>query len=577
MADQNSRGFRKFMLDPKSSVMTYIADNIPPEHMSHQQGSNGRLQNDPMNGQQPNVQDPNRLQQNQILNQNPQNQSQDSLMRPPLPNRPSQSNSPSLSPRPGYAQPVQSSQMPMNTPYIASNMSHANQGLNGYSGAQTHLPGVQSMSNIPMSQENMSQQGLQSQYSSLQNERPSIASVGQGPPPPGARRRNSPQSAPRLYHRMMLDFEITKKSFFAARSRKTTSLNNKRLPKAPTNNIIEHNVQEMTSTAYELESSSRRVWALRYEHSWEFEGYSDAGHQAVFSKWQAEYEMWADTVLDIQDGQILADAANPSKYGNMSMNRDAEEWDSQSRQARPGYQELNDEKRHHSPSMPQEQMPPHMSQQMSPQPQMPPQQQMPQLQNLSMGQPISPPQSIQNIQPPQSMPPGAYPQNVPLGEQNMPPQQQRQQSPRPPQMPMAQSPPPAMQNGPNLQPDQYNGPPNMLNTSNNSPAPNMQQPPNTQQPLQQNARPGQIPNIQQAQPRPPQQYPPQTQPGLPSGPAPNMHQQQQSNPGANQQGPLAPRNGMPNMGPRQNPSPRPGSQMPSSLQAGGPMLGVGRA
>ena len=577
MADQNNRGFRKFMLDPKSSVMTYIADNIPPEHMSHQQGSNGRLQNGPMNGQQPNVQDPNQLQQNQILSHNPQNQSQDGLMRPPLPNRPSQSNSPSSSPRPGYAQPVQSSQMPMNTPYIASNMSQANQGLNGYSGVQTQLPGLQSMSNLSMSQENMSQQGPQSQYSSLQNGSPSTASVGQGPPQPGARRRNSPQSAPRLYHRMMLDFEITKKSFFAARSRKTTSLNKKRLGKAPTDNILEHNTQEMTSTAYELESSSRRIWGLRYEHSWEFEGYSDAGHQAVFSQWRAEYEMWADTVLDIQDGQILADAANPSKYGNTSVHRDAEEWDSQSRQARSGYQELNDENRHQSPSVPQEQMPPHMSQQMPPQPQMP------QLQNLSMGQPMSPPQGIQNIQPPQSMPPGAYPQHLPIAEQNLPPQQQRQQSPQPPQMPTAQSPPPAMQNGPNPQPGQYDGPPNVQNMSDNSPAPNNL----PQSLLQQTARPGQTPNTQQQAPnRPPQQqqqqqqqqHPRQSQPGPPSGPAPNMHQyqqQRQPNLGANQQGP--PRDGMPNPGHRANPSPRPGSQTPSGLQAGGPMPGGGRA
>lgn len=223
MADQNTRGFRKFMLDPKSSVMTYIADNIPPEHISHQQGSNGRLQNGALNGQQPNVQDPNRLQQNQILSQNPQNQSQDAFMRPPLPNRPSQSNSQSSSPRPGYAQPVQSSQLPMNTPYIASNMSQADQGLNGYPGAQSQLPGSQSMSNLSLAQESMSQQGPQGQNSAIQNGSPSTAMMGQGPPQPGARRRNSPQSAPRLYHRMALDFEITKKAFFLAKSRKSHS------------------------------------------------------------------------------------------------------------------------------------------------------------------------------------------------------------------------------------------------------------------------------------------------------------------------------------------------------------------
>lgn len=221
MADQNNRGFRKFMLDPKSSVMTYIADNIPPEHMPHHQGSSGRLQGGPMNSQQSSLQDPNRLQQNQILSQTPQNQSQDDFMRPPLPTRPSQSNSQSASLRPGYAQPVQNPQMPTNTPYLASNVSQANQGLNGYAGAQSQLPGSQSMSDLSMAQETMSQQGPQSQFLSVQNGTPSTATLGQGPPQPGARRRNSPQSAPRLYHRMMLEFEITKNAFFLAKSRKS--------------------------------------------------------------------------------------------------------------------------------------------------------------------------------------------------------------------------------------------------------------------------------------------------------------------------------------------------------------------
>ena len=305
----------------------------------------------------------------------------------------------------------------------------------------------------------------------------------------------------------------------------------------------------MTSTAYELESSSRRLWGLRYEHSWEFEGYSEAGHQAVFSKWQAEYEMWADTVLDIQDGQILADAANPSKYGNTSMHGDAEGWDSHSRPARSGFQEQNGENRQHNPSTPQEQIPHQMSQQI------PPQQQLPQLQNLSMGQPMPPVQSMQNHQPPQPMPPGSFPQSGPpptFSDQNVPPQQ-RQQSPQPPQMAMSQSPLPNMQNGPNMQPNQFNGSPNMQNIPP-GPAPNSQQPPNMH-----NMRPGQTPppNMPPGQSRPPQQYPQQNQ-GMPSGNTPNMPP---PNMGAGQQqGP--PRSGMPqgpNMGPRQNPSPRPGS------------------
>ena len=225
MAEESSRGFRKFMLDPKSSVINYIADNIPSEHSSHQQGSTGRLQHGPANGQQPSVQAANGLPQSQILGHNTQDQAQDGFMHSHLPHRPSQVNSQS-SPRPSYEQPVQSTQMPVNAPYIASNLGHAHQGKDG---SQSQFPSSQSVSNLSLAQEPTSQPGPQGQYSSVQNGGQSTTTLRQGPPEPGVRRKNSPQSAPRLYHRMMLEYEMTKKAFFAAKSRKTASLHNKSL------------------------------------------------------------------------------------------------------------------------------------------------------------------------------------------------------------------------------------------------------------------------------------------------------------------------------------------------------------
>lgn len=226
MVEESSRGFRRFMLDPKSSVMNYIADNIPSEHPSHQQGSNGRVhQAGPTSGQQPNVQDPNGLQQNQIPSHNTQNQAQDGFMHSHLPHRPSQVNSQSSSPRPGYAQPVQSSQLPIAAPYVASNLGHSHHGMDGSAGAQSQFPSSQSVSNLSLAQEPTTQPG---QYSSIQNGGQSTATLlGQGPPEPGARRKNSPQSAPRLYHRMVLQYEIIKKAFFAAKSRKPALLYDK--------------------------------------------------------------------------------------------------------------------------------------------------------------------------------------------------------------------------------------------------------------------------------------------------------------------------------------------------------------
>lgn len=205
--------------------MNYIADNIPSEHPSHQQGSNGRVQqHGPGNSQQPNVQDANGFQQNQILSQNGQNQAQDGFMHSHLPHRPSQVNSQSSSPRPGYAQPVQSSQLPLTAPYIASNLGHTHHGMDGSAGAQSQFPSSQSVSNLSLAQEPTTQQD---RYSTIQDGGKSTATTGQGPPEPGARRKNSPQSAPRLYHRMVLQYEITKKAFFAAKSRKTVSLGSK--------------------------------------------------------------------------------------------------------------------------------------------------------------------------------------------------------------------------------------------------------------------------------------------------------------------------------------------------------------
>lgn len=473
-------------------------------------------------------------------------------MRPPLPNRPSQSNSASSSPRPGYAQPVQSSQLPMNIPYIASNIGQASQGMNGYAAAQSQNPGSQPGSNLVVVQDPMSQQRPQSPYSSIQSNSQSTV-VGQGPPQPGTRRRNSPQSAPRLYHRMMLELEVTKQAFFAAKSRRTASFHHKSF-EAPTNNNTEHILQEMASAAYEVESSSRRLWALRYEHSWEFDGYSEATNQAVFSKWQAEYEMWADTVLDIQDGQILAEAANPSKYGISSMHRGSEDWDSQSRQARLGFQEPNGENRHHASSIPGEQLPPQVSQQM------PPQQPMPQLQSLSMGYPVPTTHTIANSQTPQQMPPGAYPRSGPPNDPNTPPQQLSQRPQPPPITPTVQTPPLSIQSEPNTQPTHFNAPPTTHNHPN-APVPNTQQP--------ETLRPGQMPNQQPNLSVPAEQYVPQN-PGMPSGSAPNlMPQQQHQNMGTNQQRP--PQNRIPqgsNTGPRQYPSPLPGAQIPPGLQAG---------
>lgn len=67
----------------------------------------------------------------------------------------------------------------------------------------------------------------------------------------------------------------------------------------------------MSTAAYELESLSQKIWTLRRDHAGDFEEYSDLGHASVIATWQAQYELWADTVLDLQDAQTLSSGPSP--------------------------------------------------------------------------------------------------------------------------------------------------------------------------------------------------------------------------------------------------------------------------
>ena len=373
-----------------------------------------------------------------------------------------------------------------------------------------------------------------------------------------------------------------------------------------TNITTEHNVQTMTSSAYELESLSRRIWSLRVEHAWEFEGYSDAEHQVVVSGWRSQYELWADTILDIQEAQIGQN--NAQVHGGNSVNGSVSPWGSQSGQDKPGTQELNG-------AGLQGQFNPHEAH-------------MPPLHNLSLDQNMPPNQYMSSQQQgmpipqnSQSMVPGTFPQSdqpVPVsspGYQSAQPQPM--QIPPPQQMPMGQAGPP-MQSPPPQQmsmgqtgPQGQNQPPHQMPMGQGGP-PMQPTPPPGQRP--QNMPPTAGPNMQQQgqnmaagsglspqqnQNKPPGPGPQMQAPGqnTPSAPGGYMPQaaNMQAGPGANT--PQRPNNmpsGPPgsypnsNQGPPRNPMPpgqgmqqgqnqagRPG--MPASLQAGGPMQGGGRS
>ena len=201
MADQ-TRGFRKFVLDPKSSVMTYLADNIS---QAHQQG------------------DPSLGSSQQNLGQSHVNLSQSSFGHPQDSYQPNAAVSQSSSLQPAYAQQAQSSQVPFGQAYIASN-------LNGPISSPASNPLLES---VPRPDPPQWQNGGQNSYSQqatpmqdpmAHNKAQSINSLPNGPPPAGARRVTSPQSAQRQYHRMVLDFERAKNVFSVAQSRKAFAI-----------------------------------------------------------------------------------------------------------------------------------------------------------------------------------------------------------------------------------------------------------------------------------------------------------------------------------------------------------------
>ena len=85
----------------------------------------------------------------------------------------------------------------------------------------------------------------------------------------------------------------------------------------------------MSSLAYELESLCRRIWALRRDHAEEFEDFSNVGHASVISTWQARYGLWADTVLDLQEGQVEANKPQSWQQTSGSSNNDLTQLNSQ--------------------------------------------------------------------------------------------------------------------------------------------------------------------------------------------------------------------------------------------------------
>lgn len=314
------------MSDPKSSVLTYIAENLPPDHRQqgttpshHTQSSAAYV---PPNGNSA-AYVPSSHPENQYQQGQPSSISQSFI-------QPNAAVLLSLSPSIN-AQLAQGMHSPLMHPQVVSNPSRQATPELLQPGAQQPQELVQTSFSRPLVQQEGTGMVQQSMYQQDPRSRPSEMTsqnhcneVSSGhsmlsPPPAGPRKKSSPQSAQRLYHRIILDFETSKIAFFAARSRRCSAFPNHMIP----NQNVERNNQEIVSLAYQLEALAHRLWSLRYEHSWEFEGCNDAGHQAIISYWQAEYGLWSDTVLDIQEsgsGINTSNTAIPQVFSSTPAN-----------------------------------------------------------------------------------------------------------------------------------------------------------------------------------------------------------------------------------------------------------------
>ena len=199
------------MMDPKASVMTYLAENLPPDHRTHGQVPSGQQTGTgiPSNGQI-----------HQFQGQ-PTNKPQ------PIP----QPNGPSTQrpPQPMHTPPLQSGQISNMQPYFASDLSRpSTPGMQPNSIPQPQnaapsasLPPSAQFSNLGLdhSQSPPDSTTLQPTHQASLTDTASRLSgnVGFNLPVDGPRKRPSPHSAPRVYHRLVLNYKELEYTFFSVK------------------------------------------------------------------------------------------------------------------------------------------------------------------------------------------------------------------------------------------------------------------------------------------------------------------------------------------------------------------------
>ena len=201
-------------MDPKASVMTYLAENLPSDHRHQGQAPSDQHSgiNVPLNSQ----------------TQQGQSQSSYNLQPIPQPNGASTQ----LMPQQIHTPPQQNGQWSTVQPYVAANLSRPStpsMQQNIAHQTQNSVPSGLSQASTQSSIHGLSypetvHQSLAAQLPSqapLNNDvAQSQANMGINPLPLGARKKSSPRSVNRLYHHFVLNYEEMCIDFFSAKSGK---------------------------------------------------------------------------------------------------------------------------------------------------------------------------------------------------------------------------------------------------------------------------------------------------------------------------------------------------------------------
>lgn len=269
---------REFILDPKSSVKKFVETSISPSHPSQQQqqqSNSGTWSN--------------------FSNGNPQ----DHHAGPQLPQR----------------RPHIRGRLSSYSDYTAEAVAQVQDGnhdLPAQMSSHAKPSSAMEYASFVSSRPNSIPQEHAAAYSGAPSGAKEHRPVGPAPPP-----AETPSvttlPAPRLYHRMITEYETIKAVFYTALVRKSSNLHipHSLLVSFPLTfppSFLEPIHNDLSPLAAKLKSLCRDIWSIRYLNAGEFP-YNEATTEERITEWKTQFEYWRDVLEDLLDARYVQRAA----------------------------------------------------------------------------------------------------------------------------------------------------------------------------------------------------------------------------------------------------------------------------